>query len=88
MYTYVLNFLIAVDENNVDIVMSELEPVGKWYTGPVRPVEKCYRSGPAGNGPVGIIHPTGEIPVKTGEKVTTFLENNFLQKNDPKYEII
>ncbi len=75
-----------------------------------------YRSGPAGNGPVGIICPTGEIPaktgeipaktgeipaktgeipaktgeipVKTGEKVTIFLENNFLQKNDPKYEII
>ncbi len=23
-----------------------------------------------------------------GEKVTIFLENNFLQKNDPKYEII
>ncbi len=53
------------------------------------------RSGPAGNGPVGIICPTGkipaktgEIPVKTGDKVTIFLENNFLQKNDPKYEII
>jgi hypothetical protein len=60
------------------------------------------RFGPAGNGPVGIICPTGEIPaktdeipvktdeipVKTGEKVTIFLENNFLQKNDPKYEII
>jgi len=47
-----------------------------------------YRSGPAGNGPVGIICPTAEIPVKTGEKVTIFLENNFLQKNDPNYEII
>jgi hypothetical protein len=55
---------------------SGLEPVLKWYTGP------------AGNGPVGIICPTGEIPVKTGEKVTIFLENNFLQKNDPKYEMI
>jgi hypothetical protein len=70
------------------IYISGLEPVGKWYTGPVR-------SGPAGNGPVRIICPTGEIPaktgeipVKTGEKVTIFLENNFLQRNDPKYEII
>jgi hypothetical protein len=57
--------------------LAELEPVGKWYTGPVRPVEKCYRSGPAGKRPVGIICPTGEIPAKTGEKVTNFLENNF-----------
>jgi hypothetical protein len=36
-------------------------------TGPLRPV----------NGPVGIICSTGEIPAKTGEKVTNFLENNF-----------
>ncbi len=79
----------------IQCYIPELEPVGKWYTGPVRPVEKCYRSGPVGNRPVGIICPTGkipaktgEIPVKTGEKVTIFLENNFLQKNDPKYEII
>jgi hypothetical protein len=51
----------------IDYCCAGLEPVGKWYTGPVRPV----------NGPVGIICPTGEIPAKTGEKVTNFLENNF-----------
>jgi hypothetical protein len=39
--------------------------------------------GEAGLEPVGIICPTGEIPAKTGEKVT-----NFLEKNAPKYEII
>ncbi len=71
-------------ENGIPVRSGRL----KNATGPVRPVEKCYRSSPAGNGPVGIICPTGEIPVKTGEKVTIFLENNFLQKNDPKYEII
>jgi hypothetical protein len=60
----------------------ELEPVEKWSTGPVRPVEKFYRSGPAGFRPVGITCPTGEIPAKpvknrrkNGEN---FLEKQFL----------
>ncbi len=71
----------------LDTNATELEPVGKWYTGPVRPVEKCYRSGLAGKRPVEIICPTGEIPAKTGES-DEFFRKQLLEKNDPKYEII
>jgi hypothetical protein len=47
--------------------VAELEPVGKWYTGPVRPVEKFYRSGPAGKRTGWNHFSTGEIPANSGK---------------------
>jgi hypothetical protein len=44
---------------------------------PVRSGRLKNATGPAGKRPVGIICPIGEIPAKTGEKVTNFLEDNF-----------
>jgi hypothetical protein len=83
-------FLIAVnmkcdDRKQETLLESELEPVEKWSTGPVRPVGKFYRSGPVGNRPVGIICPTGEIPAKPVKNrpkmVKIFWKNNFYKKS-------
>jgi hypothetical protein len=59
---------------NIDMNLNkpELEPVGKWYTGPVRPVEKFYRSGPAEKRTGWNHFSTGEIPANSGEKVANF----------------
>jgi hypothetical protein len=50
----------------IELSHSELEPFGKCYSGPVRPVEKFFRSGPAGKRTGWNNFSTGEIPANSG----------------------